>query len=431
MTIRQGCGKHGRFFRPQTDITVVNETKKPPRPADEKLPSAQCSPTRRTASPSAQGDPDASQQAAASDTPRQATSREKGRTPKKGARSSAAPTKPAAKTAAKKKKRSHRKKKKSFSWPRVLLLGLEGGALLCFGVTILMVALGYAAEHLSGTNFLYNLLPFALAALATTLAGMFFLRAWGWLRRALARRHAALAPLLALIACIALWSQNQWFVRPLEQFRLLVGGKTEIHTLTMRHQTFAAYRRLEGDAMAKMFLRAQAYATAIEAAARAFDLDPDLLNGLAAAESSFSPRTSADGGQGLFQLTSIPDQAQAQALKRLGKDADSPDQHRRQAFIAAATLRHYLTQMNGNTVLGLLAYNIGPANGGLRHIMQRYSATDFISIQPYLQEKPRNYPIRVLAYALAFRVNRTQHRLLPYEEGLNAIRVQHIGIPGL
>lgn len=313
----------------------------------------------------------------------------------------------------------------------LLLIGLEGVALVCIGSIALMVALGLAAEHLSGTSFLHNRLPFALATLAALLAGMLGLHAWTRLRRILVHRHAALASLLALTACIALLTQKERFAQPLEQFRLLVGGKAEIHALTIRHQIFAAYRRLEGDAMAKMFLRAQVYAKDIEEASRAFALDPDLLNGLAAAESSFYPRSSADGGQGLFQLTSIPSQARKQALEHLGKYPENASEHRRHAFIAAATLRHYLTQMNDSMVLGVLAYNIGPANGGLRHIMQRYGATDFTSIQPYLQEKPKNYPIRVLAYALAFRVNRMEHRLLPYEEGLNAIRVQHIGIPGL
>ena len=100
-------------------------------------------------------------------------------------------------------------------------------------------------------------------------------------------------------------------------------------------------------------------------------------------------------------------------------------------FLAAATLQYYLTEMNEDPFLGLLAYNIGPANGGLRFIMQQYGVTDFTTIQPYLLRLPREYPIRVLSYALAFRIDRKKGRLLAYEEGKNARSIQALGIPGL
>ena len=100
-------------------------------------------------------------------------------------------------------------------------------------------------------------------------------------------------------------------------------------------------------------------------------------------------------------------------------------------FLAAATLRYYLKQMQNDLFLGLLAYNIGPKNGGLRFIMQQYGAIDFVTIQPYLQQLPRDYPIRVLSHALAFRLYRSEGKLLAYEEGLNAVRIQQLGVPGL
>ncbi|MGZ8153505.1 MAG: transglycosylase, partial [Methylovulum sp.] len=56
---------------------------------------------------------------------------------------------------------------------------------------------------------------------------------------------------------------------------------------------------------------------------------------------------------------------------------------------------------------------------------------DFVTIQPYLQQLPRDYPIRVLTYALAFRVLRQEGKLLAYEEGRNALRIQRLGVPGL
>ena len=90
-----------------------------------------------------------------------------------------------------------------------------------------------------------------------------------------------------------------------------------------------------------------------------------------------------------------------------------------------------MAEMKNDLFLGLLAYNIGPANGGLRFIMQQYGASDFTTIQPYLQTLPRDYPIRVLTYALAFRLWHLEGRLPAYEEGSNALSIQRIGIPGL
>jgi hypothetical protein len=100
-------------------------------------------------------------------------------------------------------------------------------------------------------------------------------------------------------------------------------------------------------------------------------------------------------------------------------------------LLAAATLRYYLGEMRGDLFLALLAYNIGSHNGGLLSIMGSYGARDFSSIQPYLQNLPRDYPIRVLTAALAWRVWRMEGRLPRYEEGENALHIQHIGIPGL
>jgi hypothetical protein len=87
--------------------------------------------------------------------------------------------------------------------------------------------------------------------------------------------------------------------------------------------------------------------------------------------------------------------------------------------------------MKNDLFLGLLAYNIGPRNGGLRFIMQQYGASDFVTMQPYLQQLPRDYPIRVLAYALAFKLWQQDGKLLAYEEDENAVRIQKLGIPGL
>jgi soluble lytic murein transglycosylase-like protein len=153
--------------------------------------------------------------------------------------------------------------------------------------------------------------------------------------------------------------------------------------------------------------------------------------GVGAAESAFRPRRSADGGVGLFQITSPPAEATARVQLRLGAPRLDPRLNRHNIFLGAATLRVYLDQTGGDLFLGLLAYNIGPRNGGLRAIMNRYGARDFVTIQPYLKDLPRDYPIRVLSAALAYRLWRREGRLPPYEQGDNARRIQAVGIPGL
>jgi len=155
------------------------------------------------------------------------------------------------------------------------------------------------------------------------------------------------------------------------------------------------------------------------------------LMGVAGAESSFRPRTSPDGGRGLFQITALPIPAARAARIALGVEQLDLADHRHNVFAGAATLHTYLDQMHGDLFLGLLAYNIGPANGGLQAIMEHYGARDFVTIQPYLQQLPRDYPIRVLSGALAYRLWRRDGRLPRYEEGDNAEHIQATGIPGL
>jgi hypothetical protein len=315
----------------------------------------------------------------------------------------------------------------------LLLTGLEIFGLAASAVTGIIVLLGYAADRFSGTRFFSHLLPFTLGVLGLIVTTALLLIGWLRLRRWLRQRFlflpAALALTLALVMGGLTLKGDFYFA--FSQFRILVGGKEEASRVTLAHQVFAAYRRLDSAQLQQMVDRAQPYTKDIDAAAEAFDLDPDLLHGIAAAESSFLPRTSKDGGQGLFQITQIPEAATRTAGDRIGTDKPVIADHRHNGYLAAATLHYYLNQMRNDLFLGLLAYNIGPKNGGLRFIMQQYGATDFVTIQPYLQQLPRDYPIRVLCNALAFRLVRTEGKLRAYEEGLNAVRIQHIGIPGL
>jgi soluble lytic murein transglycosylase-like protein len=315
-----------------------------------------------------------------------------------------------------------------WSWQVVEATGLVSASLV--GV---LAVLGRAAERLSGIGTWDNLVPFAAVVLllATVVAAVF----WAWMsaRRWLTSRAAwAPAVLASALGIGAGWlSTGPEFERDLASVRALLGGRAEAERRAIAHQVFAAYRRTPVDSWQQMLERARVHEANVREAAAAFRLDPEVLMGVGAAESAFLPRDSADGGRGLFQITSPPAAAVEATQIVLRVRVVDPVQHRHNAYLAAATLREYLNQMEGDLFLGLLAYNIGPSNGGLRSIMEQYGARDFVTIQPYLQHLPRDYPIRVLAAALAYRLWRLEGRLLRYEEGANAGLIQRIGVPGL
>src|SRR5581483_8848717 len=256
-----------------------------------------------------------------------------------------------------------------------------------------------------------------------------------WLRArpALLRRHEhAPAAVAAALAAAALWfASGRTFARETLALQALVGGGAEAERSVIGHQVWAAYRRADPAALVRLLERAAVYEPTVREAAEAFDVDPEVLMGVAAAESAFYPRDSRDGGRGLFQITAPPADAVARVRARLGVKELDPLNQRHNAYLAAATLRLYLDEMSGDLFLGLLAYNIGPRNGGLRTAMRQYGARDFATVQPYLQNLPRDYPIRVLSAALAYRLWKRDGRLPRYEEGDNAVRVQQVGIPGL
>ena len=321
----------------------------------------------------------------------------------------------------------------SFLSQHWILILLEALGLIFTALTGIMILLGYSAAWFAGTGFFSSLLPFAAGILGLILAVALLLICWWKLRTGLKGAATLLTPVLSLSLAVAVgWfiAQNT-FTQPLGQFRKLVGGIQEARRLMLAHQVYAAYRRTNLTQLRILLDRAENYSPAIQEAAQEFGIDPDLLLGLAAAESSFFPRDSQDGGRGLFQITLAPKAALDEASRHLSVNHPSLRNTRHNAFVAAATLQHYLAEMNGDIFLGLLAYNIGPANGGLRFIMQQYGAKDFVTIQPYLKELPRDYPIRVLSYALAFRLWRHNKRLPAYEEDDNALLIQSIGIPGL
>jgi hypothetical protein len=327
---------------------------------------------------------------------------------------------------------ARRRRPRVSRWPWVLA-ALELLALLSAALVGVAAVLGRAAGEFAGGDTWGSLVPFAGSVLGLIVAGAVLLLGWIRLRRPLAERARWLPALLAL--CVA--AGAAWFVRQpsfhdeIGSLRAVMGGAEAAARATVAHQVYAAYRRADQKEVLRILERSRVFEPTVREAAAAFDVDAEVLMGVAATESAFYPRDSRDGGRGLFQLTSPPKVAVTLAKEKLRVDELDPLNQRHNAFVAAATLRQYLAAMRGDLFLGLLAYNIGPRNGGLLSIMRQYGARDFVTIQPYLKNLPRDYPIRVLSAALAFRVWRTEGRLPRYEKGANARLIQQIGIPGL
>ncbi len=326
-----------------------------------------------------------------------------------------------------------RRRRRRQGWQIWARIGAEVGALLTAALIGVIATLGRAADWFSGTGLWAHLLPFAGMVLGLGIVMAVVLRAWLAARRWLMRRSQVLPAGLAItLAVAAAWfATRPAFNREVASLGTLVGGTAEAERVAIAHQVYAAYRRADRTQLLRVLERARVYEPTVREAAAAFNVDTEVLMGVGAAESSFYPRDSADGGRGLFQITAAPPPALTAVRRRLRVNRLDPLNQRHNAFVAAATLSQYLRQMRGDLFLGLLAYNIGPRNGGLRSIMRQYGARDFVTIQPYLQHLPRDYPIRVLAAALAYRLWHTEGRLPPYEDGDNALHIQSVGIPGL
>lgn len=326
-----------------------------------------------------------------------------------------------------------RKRRRPRRWVGWTCTTVEVMSLLAAVVIGELALLGSGVEWLSGAKAWPRLPLFAGMVLGFGLSTALLFWLWLHLRGWLKPFGAWWPAVVALVAAGgAGWlASAPQFGHAVTNVRTLVGGSAEAERVAIAHQVYAAYRRTDLEQMLRVLERARVYEPTVHEAAAAFAVDPEVLMGVGAAESAFYPRDSADGGRGLFQITAPPAPASAEARAKLSIDRLDPLNQRHNAFVAAATLHHYLQEMQGDLFLGLLAYNIGPRNGGLRSIMRQYGAHDFITIQPYLQHLPRDYPVRVLCAALAYRLWRHQGRLPHYEEGSNALRVQNVGIPGL
>lgn len=297
------------------------------------------------------------------------------------------------------------------------------------GAAVVAIACLAALGRLGGiTRPSWLVVALVGAALASVLVLMLVERA----RRAASRpwRHALNAGVLFGVVGLAWMSPPADIVHTLQR---LLDDERATQMRVVRHQIYAAYRRMDLAGQRKIFERSRVYDPTIAEAAAAFGISHEILMGMAATESSFHPRASRDGGRGLFQITKVPEPAEASAKKALGIEQLDPVNQRHNAYLGAATLAMYAEQMNGDLLLTLLAYNIGPYNGGLRFIVDKYGAQNFAQAQPYLKELPRDYPIRVLSAALAYRLWKEEGALPRYEEGegTTARRIQRLGLPGL
>ena len=124
------------------------------------------------------------------------------------------------------------------------------------------------------------------------------------------------------------------------------------------------------------------FAAEIDAAARKYNLDPNLLRGLIRAESNFNPRAgSPAGAQGLTQL--MPATARSLGVTNPFDPVQSIEG-------GAKYLRQQLDRFGGDVRKALAAYNAGPG------AVQRYGG-----IPPY--QETQHYVRRVMAYAAEYR----------------------------
>ena len=320
------------------------------------------------------------------------------------------------------KRRNRRRRKNQIPWWQRGYEFLLGGALVAIAGLAVLGRLGGV------TRPLWIVAGLVGAALGSVLVMMLVER----LRRQASRswRHALNAVVTACVVGLAWTSPPAHIAHTLQK---LLDDERATQMRVVRHQVYAAYRRMDLPGQRRILERSRVFDPTVAEAASAFGVSHEILMGMAATESSFHPRPSSDGGRGLFQITAVPKAAEAAAKKALGVERLDPVNQRHNAYLAAATLTLYADQMNGDLLLTLLAYNIGPHNGGLRFVVDKYGAQNFAQAQPYLQELPRDYPIRVLSAALAYRLWRQEGELLRYEEGDGqaARRIQRMGVPGI
>jgi len=109
------------------------------------------------------------------------------------------------------------------------------------------------------------------------------------------------------------------------------------------------------------------YRDLVEASAKKYNLDPDLVTSVIAVESNFDPKAvSRKNAHGLMQL--LPETAAQLGVKNIDDPTENID--------AGSRYLKYLLQMyNGNLSLALAAYNAGPEKVQLYGRIPPYSET--------------------------------------------------------
>jgi hypothetical protein len=184
-----------------------------------------------------------------------------------------------------------------------------------------------------------GLVVVALAVLAVGVAAAIVIRSWLAVRPWLLRRSLLLPVVVAVAAGGVTLATRPAFNESADRLRAWLGGPAEAQRQTIAHQVYAAYRRSDLAAVQRVLERSRVYEPTVHEAAAAFGVDPEVLMGVASAESSFYPRDSHDGGRGLFQITAPPADAVAAARERLRVRKLDPLNQRHNAFVAAATLQ--------------------------------------------------------------------------------------------
>ncbi|ADR37298.1 Lytic transglycosylase catalytic [Oceanithermus profundus DSM 14977] len=195
--------------------------------------------------------------------------------------------------------------------------------------------------------------------------------AWGearwWARRY--RQEGRSEQLAAVVAELERWG---WWGRAL---RLL-------HGLPLRDGG--------GDLLRLAYPRA--YPGIVEAEARAFGLEPELLWAVMRVESRFDPEAvSPTGAKGLMQFVAA---TWSDVARRLGEEGADPFDPEAAVRFGAYYLRHLLDVCDRELVCALAGYNGGPGYTRRALAAEDGDVWDFLRFQP--RDEPREYVERVL-----------------------------------
>jgi soluble lytic murein transglycosylase-like protein len=157
----------------------------------------------------------------------------------------------------------------------------------------------------------------------------------------------------------------------------MTGGKLEIATADVAaiepEDVFIPLPAAPAPAIAQPL-----YRDLVEAAAKRYNVDADLITSVIAVESNFDPKAvSRKNARGLMQL--LPETAAQLGVKNIDDPAENIDAGTRY-------LRGLLQKYNNNLVLALAAYNAGP-----ERVQQYGSVPPFAETISYVKRVKRGY----------------------------------------